>query len=643
MAMGRSESHVREELLAASDEVIEDAIVYADLAALRGLLYQLTGDDEVAQARLNIDDPATALAGGSDDTDLLRRKGAEFLKAYRDGGAGEISLGPDERLPTSLRLASHFELADEDMDLWIEELAIDPWARGLAWTTPPPPERLDAFNVVVIGGGLGGLNAAIQLKRAGIPFTVIEKNPDVGGTWWENRYPGCRVDTASRSYTNLFGVDWSYPYSHCPASENERYFQWVTDTYQLRDDIVFETEVRSMAWDEDTSEWHVSVDGPDGERVLRANAVITAVGFLNRPKLPKIEGMDDFQGPSFHSARWPEGLGTEGKRFAVIGTGASGYQMIPEIALDAEHLVIFQRTPQWLMPTPGYRSPYPPQVNWLDRNLPFYSNFMRFQAAISIRFLSDFSEIDPDFDDPDACSAGNKAMRDASIAFLERKLGDDPELVRTMTPPHPFLSARPLAVDAEYSVLDVLRSDNVTLVTNGIRRITETGIETVTGEHHDVDVIVYATGFHATEYLFPMTISGREGVTIEKTWAEDGARAYLGCMVPRFPNLWMVYGPNTNGGMHPASFHEVVVRYALECMEHLVTNDKDEVEVTEEAYWRYNRLLDERNANKVWSDPRAHNYYWTDFGRSAVMCPFYPWEIWHFLRHPSFNDDLVVR
>ncbi len=642
MAMGRSESHVREELLAASDEVIEDAVVHADLAALRGLVYQLTGDDEVARARLNIDDAATALLGGNDDTELLRRKAAEFLKAYRDRGAGEISIGPEERLPTSLRLASHFQLADEDMGLWIEELALDPWARGLEWKTPPSSEQLEAFNVVVIGSGLGGLNAAIQLKRAGIPFTVVEKNPDVGGTWWENRYPGCRVDTASRSYTNLFGVDWSYPYSHCPASENERYFQWVTDTYGLRDDIVFDTEVRSMAWDEDTSEWQVSVDGPDGERVLRANAVITAVGFLNRPKLPDIEGMSDFRGPSFHSARWPQGLGTEGKRVAVIGTGASGYQMIPEIALDAEHVVVFQRTPQWLMPTPGYRTPYPPQVNWLDRNLPFYSNFMRFQAAISIRFLSDFSEIDPDFDDPNACSAGNKTMRDTCLAFLERKLGDDPELVRTMTPPHPYLSARPLAVDAEYSVLDAIKRDNVTLVTDGIRRVTETGIETLTGEHHDVDVIVYATGFHATEYLFPMTIIGRDGVTIEKTWAEGGARAYLGCMVPGFPNLWMVYGPNTNGGMHPASFHEVVARYALECMEHLIVDDRREVEVTEEAYWRYNRILDERNANKVWSDPRAHNYYWTEFGRSAVMCPFYPWEIWHSLRHPSY-DELVVR
>ncbi len=633
---------VRAELLEASDAVIDDAVMHADLLALRGLLYQLTGDEEVAAAHLNRPGPGRTLPGEDDDRPLLRRKAAEFLKAYRDAGAGEISIGPEDRLPTSLRLACNFELADEDMGLYIEELALDPWARGLDWKVPPPVERLETFRVIVVGGGLGGLNAAVQLKRAGIPFTVLEKNSDVGGTWYENRYPGCRVDTQSRSYTNLFGVNYSYPYSHCPSSETERYFHWVADTFDLRDDILFDTEVRSMVWDEAASEWQVTIDGPAGVQVVRASGVITAVGFLNRPKLPDIDGMADFLGPSFHSARWPHDLDITGKRVAVVGTGASGYQMIPEIALVAEQVVVLQRTPQWFMPTPGYRTPYPPQVNWLDRSLPFYTNFMRFQAAISIRFLSDFSEIDPDFDDPDACSAANKAMRDLSIAFLERKLGD-PELVRRMTPPHPYLSARPLAVDSEYSVLDAIKADNVTLVTDGIQQITESGIQTVTGELHDVDVIVYATGFHATDYLFPMSIIGRDGVSIEQAWADDGARAYLGCMVPSFPNMWIVYGPNTNGGMHPASFHEVVVRHALECMAHLIVDDNRSIEVTNEAYWRHNRLVDERNARKVWSDPRAHNYYWTqDHGRSAVMCPFYPWEIWHSLRQPTL-DDFTVR
>ena len=194
----------------------------------------------------------------------------------------------------------------------------------------------------------------------------------------------------------------------------------------------------------------------------------------------------------------------------MIGTGCSGYQMVPELALEAEHVTVFQRTPQWLMGTPGYRSPFPPQVNWLDRNLPFHTNFMRLRATSAIRMFATLSEIDPDFDDPNACNPINKRMRDACIAFLKSKLGD-PELVAKMTPPHPVLSARPVNVDPEYSVLDAIQRDNVTLVTDGIAADQRDGHRGVDGTQHDVDVIVYATGFHATEYLFPMTITGRDG------------------------------------------------------------------------------------------------------------------------------------
>jgi 4-hydroxyacetophenone monooxygenase len=633
----------RSELLNASDETIADAVQYAEPMVLRGLLYQLTGDEEVAATRTELAQKGfgEVLVVTEEDAALLRRKAVDFVKAYRDAGAGEISIGPVQRLHKSLDLAAGIEFADEDMGLLVEELALDPWARSLEWSATPDPKRLEDFKVLVIGAGMGGLDAALQLKRARIPFTVIEKNSDVGGTWHENRYPGARVDTLSRAYTNIFGVDFEYPNPFCPWTENERYFKWIADTFELRDNIVFDTEVRSATWDEDASEWVVVVDGPDGEQTLRARGLVTAVGFLNRPKIPEYEGMLDFRGPSWHSARWPEGFDITGKRFAVIGTGCSGYQMIPELALEAEHVTVFQRTAQWLMGTPGYRSPFPPQVNWLDRNLPFHTNFMRFRAELGIRGFMTLSEIDPEFDDPNACNASNKVVRDACIAFLERKLGD-PDLVAKMTPPHPVLSARPVNCDTEYSVLDAIKRDNVTLVTAGVRRITETGVQDLDGVQHDVDVIVYATGFHATDYLFPMTIAGRDGQTIERLWADEGARAYRGVMVTGFPNLWMVYGPNTNGGLLPSSFHELSVVYALQCMERLILDDKREIEVTNEAYWRYNELVDERNARKVWSDPRANNYYWTSHGRSAVMCPFYPWEVWHLLRHPDF-DDLQIR
>ena len=191
-----------------------------------------------------------------------------------------------------------------------------------------------------------------------------------------------------------------------------------------------------------------------------------------------------------------------------------------------------------------------------------------------------------------------------------------------MTPPHPPWSQRPVIVDSEYCVLDAILRDNVTLVTDGIRRINKTGIETTDGTQHDVDVIVYATGFHANDYLFPMKITGRDGRTLEEFWADGGARAYRFCMIPGFPNLWSLYGPNTNGGLGPGSFHELVTLYALQCIERLILDGQEVDRAKEEAYWRYNKEVDERNARKVWSDPRAHNYYWTDHGRSAVMCPF---------------------
>jgi 4-hydroxyacetophenone monooxygenase len=309
---------------------------------------------------------------------------------------------------------------------------------------------------------------------------------------------------------------------------------------------------------------------------------------------------------------------------------------VPEHALEAAHVTVYQRTPQRLFPVPGYRSPFPPQVNWLDRNMPFHTNFMRLGSGSTDGFVR-VTEIDPNFKDPWACSATNKLARDVSLGFLKDKL-KDPALVQAMTPAHPVWSARAVAVDPEYSILDALQRNNVTLVTQGIQRINRTGIETRDGRQHDVDVIVFATGFHATEYLFPMAIKGRGGQTTEALWADGGARAYKGSMIPGLPNLFTIYGPNTNGALGPASFHELVTIHALQCIEHLILNDCSAVEVRPEAYWRYNELLDAKNNNRVWSDPRARNYYWTKHGRSATQNPFTGVEMWRFLRRPEFAD-----
>ncbi|RYD43484.1 MAG: NAD(P)/FAD-dependent oxidoreductase, partial [Verrucomicrobiaceae bacterium] len=344
--MTKIEGPARSDLLKASDAEIEDAVTYADAMALRGLLYQLTGDEELKDVTLK-----TVLGGylerkvlgTEEDVAMVRRKAVDFLKAYRDAGAGPIDIGPRDRLPISLGLMRGETIPEESLGLYIEETALDPWVRSLKWRETPDPEKLENFHVVIVGAGMGGLVSALHLKRAGIPYTVIEKNAGVGGTWYENRYPGSRLDSPSRSYTHLFGVDFPYANPFSPWAENQRYFSWVADFFDLRKDMMFETEVHSLTWDEATSKWEIVMTDKEGERkVMHANAVMTSVGFLNRPRLPDIEGRETFGGEAWHTVEWPDHASIKDKRVAVIGTGATGYQTVPEMALEAKHVTVFQ-------------------------------------------------------------------------------------------------------------------------------------------------------------------------------------------------------------------------------------------------------------------------------------------------------------
>jgi 4-hydroxyacetophenone monooxygenase len=634
------------ELSTASDVDIDDAVQHADPMLLRGLLFQLTGAVDVAATGVNpqhsidaatIKDEATAA--------FLRARAAAYLKHLRDEG-GPADLGPADRVPRSLALAAGVEeVPPEDLDVWLEELALDPWARGVE-RDGPAPEGLRDLEVVVIGAGMGGLNAAAQLKHAGVRFTLLEKNDGVGGTWYENRYPGARVDSPSRAYLHILGVEFYPTHPFCPREENERYFGWLADHYGLREHIQLNTEVTSLTWDDTSARWEVRAKTSEGELVLHPPIVITAVGLLSRPSIPEIAGRHDFTGPAFHSSWWPADLDLTGKRVGVIGTGCSGVQLVPAVADLAEHVTTFQRTPQWLFGNPGYLKPYAPQVNWLDRNLPLFSNFMRFRSNwILGPYLSEPKRlIDPDFDDPHARSAVNKRLRDERIAFIEHKLASRPELIAKMIPPHPPFSARPVMVDQDDCLYDALLRDDVSLITDGIDRITETGIRTVDGVEHELDVIVFATGFRANEALWPMEVRGRDGKSVLDLWAKDGPRAYLGTMLPDFPNLFMIYGPNMNpyGGLGVVNLEEMVMRYTLACIDHLATTGARSIEPSEDAYWRWNGELDAREERKIYRDPRARSYYVNEHGRSATNCPFTGIEMWHTLRRPD-HDDLIVR
>lgn len=632
---------VRDELLDATDETIDDAVKYADPMVLRGLLYQLTGDESVAATEVKgrvLGLVEAMILTNASDAVMLQSKAAEFLKSYRNSGAGYIPVGPADRLPRSLSLSCGEEIAASDLEMWLEQSALDPWARGFAWREQPQPKRLQEFSVVVIGAGAGGLGAAVQLERAGVPYVVIEKNAGVGGTWFENRYPGARVDSPSRTYSHTFGADFEYPNPFCEQNENEKYFNWVTDKFGVRQNIEFNTEVKSVIWDEAAKVWEIEAVGPDGPRVWHANAVISGVGFLARPNIPNLEGLATFEGPAFHTARWPVDLDLTGKRVAVVGSGCSSYQLMPELVKMAGHTYLFQRTPSWCFDVVGYRSPYPPQVNWLDRNFPYFTNFARFRVSwmFGPDSLGAAFTADPAFKDEHTRSAVNKRARDSRLEFLQRKFADHPEMVEKMLPVAPPFSSRPVLVDSDYSVYDALLRDDCTLVTDGIRRIKENGVEVEGGGEYPVDVIVLATGFKANDFLWPIEIRGRNGQLLEQLWEKDGARAYLGTMLPGFPNLFMLYGPNTNatGGLGIFEFEEMVTRFALQCIEHLILEGKQTVDVTVDGYWRYNNELDRHEALKIYTDPRVNNYYKNEHGRSAANSPFDVRQMWTWLRRP---------
>ena len=630
----------RSELLRATDAEIEDAVKWADPMVLRGLLYQLTGDiglKQVKTAPLEMG-PMTLVSLAEDDAAAVQRKMADFLKGYRDAGAPPVDLD-QERLHVALELTAGEDIADSEYEMWFEQTALDPFARTFAWAEKPDPGQLKGFTVAVVGAGLGGLATALSLKRAGIDYFLLEKNPDVGGTWYENRYPGARVDSPSRIYSHIFGADYTFPYQFSPRNENLNYINWVADRFGLRDNATFQTEVTSMVWDEHDKMWTLTAKTPDGTKQWRANAVITSVGFLSRPNLPDIEGMDSFQGVSTHTARWPEGLDHAGKRIALIGSGASGYQLAPELARTAERLTIFQRTPSWCTDMPAYLDPLPEHSGWLDRNLPFFRNFMRFRMSwfTSPDHVAQAMHVDPNFQDPHARSERNKRLRERYIAFIESKLGSRPDLVEKMIPNSPPLATRAVIVDQKYSIFDVLLQDNVELIDDPIARITPKGVQLANGREVEVDIIAYATGYKANEFLWPMELKGAGGKSVEELWAEDGARAYLTAMMPGFPNFFMIYGPNGNnfGGLQIIDFLELVIRFSVGCIAGLIAEGKKMVEVSEDAYRRYAAEVDRCEARMLYADHRVTTYYKNAFGRSAANNPIDIRRIWNWTRNPA--------
>lgn len=571
----------------------------------------------------------------------VRAEALRVIAAYRDGGC-VLPPPPDEALlHEMMQVLVAAEVPEEYVPLILEELELDGVdARDVEWGDAVPAERREAFHVVVIGAGMSGVLAGIRLAHAGIPYTIVEKNPAVGGTWYENRYPGCRVDVGNHFYCYSFepNDDWSEFFARQP--ELQRYFERVAREHRVLDHVRFDTEVRRAVWDEDDATWTVTIEGPEGAEVLTANAVISAVGQLNRPALPDIEGIEDFAGESMHSAQWGDGTELGGRRVAVVGTGASAFQIVPTIAPEVEQLHVFQRSAPWMFPNPHYHDQVGDGVRWAMRHLPFYGRWFRFLLfwpACDGGLPA--MRIDPDWPHQDrAVSEVNDLAREMFTAWMVEQCGDDEELASKVVPDYVCLGKRTLQDNGSW--LGALTRPNVELVTESIERITRRGVRTADGVERDVDTIVYATGFHANRYLWPMEIVGRDGVVLSEQWGDEPT-AHLGITVPNFPNLFCLYGPGTNLA-HGGSliFHsECQIRYVMEALGAMLVDGDRSIEVRQQVHDEYNERLQAELATMVWSHPSIrHSWYRNERGDTFILSPWRLVDYWSWTRRPDMDD-----
>jgi cyclohexanone monooxygenase len=457
-----------------------------------------------------------------------------------------------------------------------------------------------AVTVLIIGAGPGGLGAGIALARAGVDdFLILDKAAGVGGTWWHNRYPGAECDVETHLYSFSFEpkLDWSKPYAG--QREIKAYLEHVAETWGMLAHCRFHTEVAGARWDEAGAAWQVTT--ADGRRVT-ARFLISAIGMFNEIVDPDIAGLGDFSGEMFHTARWPDGFDAAGKRVALIGSAASAVQTAPEIAPRVERLDLYQRTPQWVMTKRD--TPYTPAELDHFRAHPEVVEAHRRQLWIQLETAVQFLDL--------------QIVADME-ADARRNLGvvNDPDLRRRLTPGWGMGCRRPLASNKYYPIFN---RPNVRLIDKGIERVTAGGVLCRDGELRAADAIILATGFQTTRFLAALDVTGRDGAHIRDVW-RDGATAYHGITTPGFPNLFMLYGPNTNNNSL-ITMLELQAGYAVGWIRRMLDLDLRSLDVRQSAVDLYNgRLQADIERVTVWRSD-CGGYYRAPSGRVVTQFPY---------------------
>ncbi len=605
---------------------LESRLAELDTAPLLLVYVHLTGDEAMLDRFAPYINGAWSFEENSPEAlkAELRQALVCALREYRESNRPLPPAPSTAQLQRMCDVAVGGHVPSQYLPMVLEELNFDRTdAKTVRWRKPPSQERLAGFHVLLIGAGFSGLAMGAKLKEAGIPFTIVEKNPDVGGTWFENTYPGIAVDTPNHFYSYSFRMEPNWDHYFARGDEIQSYIKTCYAEMRIADHMRFEEEVVSAIWDKEDGRWAVTIRRADGSQYeMRANAVISAAGLLNVPSYPEIPGMGDFKGAMFHGARWDHSIDITGKNVVLIGTGASGMQIGPAIAPSVKQLTIFQRSPHWARPNPLIFATVSDAVKWGLANIPFYNKWYRFLLlwATSDGLLPALRK-DPAWTEPaSSLNAKSKEIREWLIAHMREQLGGDEELLAKVTPAFPPYGKRMLR-DGNW--FKTLTRDNVDLVTGPVRKITAAGVVDKDGIEHPADVIVLATGYKAQAPLYPMHIVGTNG-SIRDHWGEDDPRAHLGITIPDFPNLFMIYGPNTNlGHGGSALFHsECQIRYIMQALREMIENGAEVLEVRKEPYEEYNRRVDAEHAKMVWTHPGVTNWYKNKAGRVVTNSPW---------------------
>jgi len=556
------------------------------------------------------------------------------------------SLTPPEEKPVPLELMKKMmsvsvgaPVPDEFIPVLFDQMGFEkPVPRKDIPGRPAPPAD---FKILIIGAGMTGIAAGIKLDEAGYNYTIVEKNPDVGGTWLENVYPGVGVDTPSHFYSYSFEQNPNWSNYHPRGKEIQEYLTGVADKYGIRNKVIFNTRVVELRWDDDKSLWRVKTRTNDGvEKELEFNAILNAHGVLNRWSMPKIPGLETFKGIAKHTAGWDPKIDWKGKNVVVIGTGASGAQAAVAMAPDASHLTVLQRSKHWVLNNPELNLNVNDNIKFALREIPHYKEWFRFRVfwftgdGLYANVCGDADWADKDF----SISAQNDAVRKYATYHIQTKFADRPDLLDKMIPDYPIFGKR-IVLDSDGGWLDTLKRPNVTLETRGLDHIEADGVVLKDGTRIPADIIVLATGFELTPALGNLQVYGRHGLHLNEAWGEDDARAYLGVMAPAFPNLFLTLGPNSAPN-HAAGVNMVLeaqIHFVIETLDTLTAKRARAIEPSVEAYNSWNDKVEDQMKNMVWVHPKAKSYYLNSKGRNWVSCPFRLVDYWTWTRRPDMS------